>query len=45
VGNEVDGYTYFSIENGITPDVVLRVADTQNADKIKEAIQQALSSN
>ena len=43
VGNEIDGYEYFSIEDGITPDYELAVADTQNAAKIIEAINLALA--
>ncbi|MBU1143689.1 MAG: InlB B-repeat-containing protein [Firmicutes bacterium] len=43
VGNEVDGYEYFSIEDGITPDYVLPVADTQNSAKIIEVIELALA--
>ena len=42
-GNETDGYTYFSIEDGITPDYVLAVRDSQNNLKIAEVIEQALS--
>jgi len=41
VGNDIDGYEYFSIENGITPDYLLSVADTQNPVKIMEVINQA----
>ncbi len=45
VGNDVDGYEYFSIENGIMPDYTLRVADLHNAAKIKEVIDQANAAN
>ena len=45
IGNEIDGYEYFSIEDGITPDYILPVADTQNAAKIIEIINQAKSGN
>lgn len=43
VGNEIDGYEYFSIEDGITPDYELAVADTQNTAKIIEVIDLALA--
>lgn len=43
VGNEVDGYEYFSIEDGITPDYELAVQDTQNPVKIIEVIDLALA--
>ena len=43
VGNEIDGYSYFSIEDGITPDYLLAVADTQKSAKIIETINLALT--
>lgn len=45
VGNDIDGYQYFSIENGILPDYQLRVQDLHNAAKIKEVIDQANAAN
>ncbi|MDO9629362.1 MAG: S41 family peptidase [Acholeplasmataceae bacterium] len=45
VGNEVDGYEYFSIENGVTPDYILAVNDTQDPVKIIEVINLAKAGN
>ena len=41
-GNDEDGYTYYSIEDGIEPDVVLAVKDLYNPQKIAEAIESTL---
>jgi uncharacterized repeat protein (TIGR02543 family) len=43
VGNDVDGFEYFSIEDGITPDYILAVEDTQDSTKIMQLINQALA--
>lgn len=41
-GNEIDGYTYYSIEHGVTPDYILEVEFVQSNAKIIEAIYQIL---
>jgi carboxyl-terminal processing protease len=42
-GNDIDGYTYYSIEHGITPDYVLEVEFIQTDTKIIEAINNILN--
>lgn len=43
MGNAEDGYTYYSIEDGIIPDFLLSVNDSQNDIKIAEVVNNALS--
>lgn len=43
IGNAEDGYTYYSIEDGIIPDFLLSVNDIQNDVKIAEVINSSLS--
>lgn len=45
IGNELEGYEYISIENGVTPDFILPLSDTQNPSKIIDVISRATSGN